>query len=79
MSVPKKKISKTRTRSRRSHHALKTTTSIECPQCGAIIQSHRACLSCGMYRGKSVLKMKKSVEKKIESKEVTAPTTEEAS
>lgn len=76
MSVPKKKISKTRTRSRRAHHAISTPASAECTACGAVIQPHRACLSCGMYRGKKVMNVKSRAAKKVATTPETA--TEQA-
>ncbi|MBI2410700.1 MAG: 50S ribosomal protein L32 [Candidatus Kerfeldbacteria bacterium] len=65
MSVQKKRISKRRTRNRRSHHALSVPTVIECPSCKQPMKPHYACPSCGKYRGKDVLKKQTVVEKKI--------------
>lgn len=39
---------------RRSHHAIKETTLSLC-ECGAQRVSHRACPSCGRYRGRVVV------------------------
>ena len=39
---------------RRSHHALTATSSVKC-ECGALRQPHRACASCGKYRGRVVI------------------------
>ena len=55
MAVPKKKTSKSKRDMRRSHDALKTPGISLCPQCQEPKQSHRACLSCGSYKGKDVL------------------------
>ena len=27
----------------------------ECPECGAVVQSHRACPKCGMYKGRKIV------------------------
>ncbi len=55
MAVPKKKTSKSKRDMRRSHDALKTPGVSLCPQCQEPKQSHRACPSCGNYKGKDVL------------------------
>jgi len=50
MAVPKKKVSKSRRNMRRSHHALASTKSIECPNCGELKRPHAVCSHCGYYR-----------------------------
>jgi large subunit ribosomal protein L32 len=40
---------------RRSHHALSAPAFIPCPQCGEPRLRHRACATCGTYRGKKVV------------------------
>lgn len=62
MAVPKKKMSKARTRMRRSHHALRAPNLSDCPQCGAPRESHRACPGCGHYRGRQVFEVEKEDE-----------------
>ena len=42
------------TANRRSHHALKAQKLSVC-ECGAPRVSHRACASCGRYRGRVVV------------------------
>ena len=42
------------TANRRSHHALKGGALAAC-ECGAARVSHRACPSCGRYRGRVVV------------------------
>ena len=44
---PVQKISKTRKRKRRSHHALKPTHYVRCPQCATAKLPHVACDNCG--------------------------------
>ncbi len=39
---------------RRSHHALKNVTYIECPNCGELKLPHHVCESCGHYRDREV-------------------------
>jgi large subunit ribosomal protein L32 len=56
MAVPKKKTSKSRKNMRRAHDFLTPPTVSTCPQCKAPKLPHRACTSCGTYKGKEVLK-----------------------
>lgn len=55
MAVPKKRTSKSKRNMRRSHDAMKRTFAIICPSCGEAKLPHRACGSCGEYRGRKVL------------------------
>ena len=73
MAVPARRTSKTKKRMRRTHLKKVARTITTCPKCGAAIQPHRACTSCGFYKGKDVLS--KNVEETEEVKEakVEAP------
>ncbi len=42
------------TANRRSHHALVAPRASKC-ECGAMRSAHRACPSCGKYRGRVVI------------------------
>lgn len=55
MAVPKKKMSRSRTRQRKATWKLEATSSNKCPQCGAAKLSHRVCASCGSYKGREVI------------------------
>jgi large subunit ribosomal protein L32 len=55
MAVPKKKISKSRRDMRRSHHALKSQSRIECSNCGELKRLHHVCPACGHYDGREVV------------------------
>ncbi|MBL4720342.1 MAG: 50S ribosomal protein L32 [Alphaproteobacteria bacterium] len=55
MAVPKKKVSKSRRDMRRSHDALKTTSSAECANCGELKLPHHVCAACGHYDGREVV------------------------
>lgn len=57
MAVPKKRKSKSRRNMRRSHDALERTFAVICSNCGEPTLRHRACPSCGHYRGRQVLKI----------------------
>ncbi len=49
------------TGNRRSHHAIKNIHQTNCASCGAIKMAHNACSTCGMYRGRMVIKSKAAV------------------
>lgn len=55
MPGPKSKISRSRRGMRRSHSALARPTVHNCPNCGALMQPHHVCTSCGYYKGKEVI------------------------
>ena len=55
---------KSHTKNRRSHHALKTTNFAKCGNCQAPKIRHIVCSNCGFYRGKKVLDLIKKEEKK---------------
>lgn len=54
MSVPAQRRTSGSARRRRSHHALSSTTLTTCQQCKQKTLPHKACVSCGSYRGRSV-------------------------
>lgn len=56
MAVPKKKTSKSRKNMRRAHDFLTAPAASVCPQCKSPKLPHRACASCGTYKGKEVVK-----------------------
>jgi large subunit ribosomal protein L32 len=62
MAVPKKKMSKSQSRTRRAHDALRPPNLSRCSQCGVPKQSHRVCPSCGYYRGRQVVQIESEEE-----------------
>jgi large subunit ribosomal protein L32 len=54
MAVPKRRTSKSKRNKRRSHDAISAPTLANCPECGAAMQPHRSCPSCGRYRKRRV-------------------------
>ena len=48
--LPKQKISRARTRLRRSHHAKKASNYVDCPKCNSPKLPHAACSNCGYVR-----------------------------
>jgi len=55
MAVPKRKVSKSKVRSRRGSHRRPVPAPAPCAECGATHLPHRVCPSCGTYRGRQVL------------------------
>lgn len=55
MSVPKKKTSRARRDKRRAQHKLQVETASFCPQCRSPKLPHRACPTCGTYKGREVV------------------------
>ncbi|MCD5381929.1 MAG: 50S ribosomal protein L32 [Candidatus Pacebacteria bacterium] len=43
------------TKNRRSHHALKQPALSKCQDCDALTRPHHMCLECGFYKGRQVL------------------------
>ncbi len=55
MAVPKKKMSRSRTRRRKAQWKVSAPTVTSCPQCGKPVLPHRACKKCGTYNGRAVV------------------------
>lgn len=60
--LPVKKISKSRTRTRRSHNRLRPVNYSLCKQCGTAKLPHAACGQCGYVNDKITLKLAKEDE-----------------
>ncbi|MFH2012213.1 MAG: 50S ribosomal protein L32 [Pseudomonadota bacterium] len=58
MALPKRRHSKSRRDKRRTHQKLSLPQVVLCPQCNEPKLPHRVCLSCGTYKGKTVLEIK---------------------
>lgn len=55
MPLPKRRHSNARTSKRRAHDGLQAKGLSRCPRCQALTLPHRACRSCGYYRGRQVV------------------------
>ena len=55
MAHPKHKISKSRRDKRRANTKLTRPVFMLCPQCHEPKLPHRACLACGVYKGREVI------------------------
>ncbi len=57
MANPKRRHSKARRDKRRAHDALRRPGTSTCTECGETKLPHRACGSCGHYRGRKVVEV----------------------
>ena len=55
MAVPKKKMSRSRTRRRKAAWKVSAPTTSACQTCGEQKAPHRMCHNCGTYNGREVL------------------------
>jgi large subunit ribosomal protein L32 len=63
MSVPVKKLTKTRKRTRAAHHSLDKVKLGICGHCKSPKKPHEICPNCGYYKNRQVIK-KPMVSKK---------------
>lgn len=68
MGLPAKQRTRRSKRDRASHFALEKKATAVCKSCGANVLPHRACGSCGNYKGKKVVKTEKRVERTLRNK-----------
>jgi len=59
MAVPKRRTSKARHNSRHAKWKLETPVLVPCPQCHEPKLPHHVCPSCGFYKQKEIVKVKK--------------------
>lgn len=52
MALPKYKMSRANTHTRRSAWKTKAVATVACPNCGEAKLPHYACPSCGQFRGR---------------------------
>jgi len=55
MAVPKRKTSKMKKRQRKAANRYAGVQATFCEACNAAAAPHRACPSCGSYKGKTVI------------------------
>ena len=65
MSKPVKGTTRGRTGKRRSHQALSATIFAKCEKCSAPTLPHKACLTCGSYKGRQVINVEKRINRRI--------------
>lgn len=52
------------TKNRRSHHALKAPTLSKCAHCDGMHRPHHMCLECGFYKGRQIMDIGAEKEKR---------------
>lgn len=56
MALPKRKTSRSKSRKRRTHYKIAKPGQSLCSNCGELRPPHRACPSCGFYKGRILFK-----------------------
>jgi large subunit ribosomal protein L32 len=56
---PKSKHSSGRRDRRRTHDSLESANLVVCSNCGEMRLPHRVCPSCGHYKGREIIEVKK--------------------
>jgi len=59
MSVPKKRRSKSKVRSARTHKKASPVSLKKCSNCGEMKQPHKTCSNCGQYKNRQVVDVDK--------------------
>jgi large subunit ribosomal protein L32 len=57
VAVPKRKMSRSNTRSRRANWKAIPVATVACPQCRSPKLPHTACAVCGTYNGRQVIEV----------------------
>jgi large subunit ribosomal protein L32 len=57
MTIPKKRLSKSRRDKRRASWKLTPVQTVDCPQCTEPMRPHRVCPKCGYYKGREVVQV----------------------
>jgi len=55
MPVPKRRVFKSKKRSRKAQDKIRNVALSTCPRCGTAKMPHRACNSCGFYKSVQVV------------------------
>ncbi len=66
--VVRMRHTRSQTANRRSHHALKAQVLATC-ECGAVRVQHRACRTCGRYKGRVVVDVAGKAQKKAQRRQ----------
>ena len=62
MALPKRKKSLSKSKKRRKHYKVSKPAASICPNCNELKPPHRACPSCGFYKGKIYKKEEEETE-----------------
>lgn len=76
MAVPKKKTSKSKSKSRRAANTkVNPIVLTKCPKCGEPKKAHVVCTFCGYYKGNKILNVVSKLDKKLKKQEKTKEAT----
>ncbi len=79
MAVPKKKTSKSKSRSRRAANMKLTPVILtRCSKCGEPKKAHTVCTFCGYYKGNKILDVQSKLDKKLNKEKKQAETKDQA-
>ena len=62
--VNRMRTTRSKSGSRRSHHALTAPTLVACKHCDAHHRPHHMCLECGFYNGRQVIDLAKKKQER---------------
>ncbi len=68
MGLPGHRRTSSHKRRRASHFALQAKHHTLCSHCQQPVPPHQACLNCGYYRGRQILKIKSKLSAKAKAK-----------
>jgi large subunit ribosomal protein L32 len=57
MALPKRRKSKSRRDTRRTHQKISAPNLTTCPQCGEARLPHHVCPGCGTYKGRTIIEV----------------------
>lgn len=57
MAVPKRRMSRSNTRSRRAQWKTTPVQTVPCPQCREPKLPHAVCMVCGTYKGRQLVEV----------------------
>jgi large subunit ribosomal protein L32 len=58
-AVPNSKVSRHRRGNRRRYQVIKPPFLVTCTHCGELKRAHRVCKTCGTYKERQIITMKK--------------------
>jgi large subunit ribosomal protein L32 len=57
VAVPKRRMSRSNTRSRRAQWKVAPVATVACPQCRSAKLPHTVCPVCGTYKGRQIIEV----------------------
>jgi large subunit ribosomal protein L32 len=76
MGLPGHRRTSSHKRRRAAHFALAKSAVSECPKCKASVLPHRACKTCGYYRGRAIVDTARAALRLVKRARAKAPAAE---